>query len=139
MAFYLALKHPTSYNPPVAHLLTSQSRIGVADDILGPMKCMDCLHDGLKNLRKIWECHLISTLHAIELVLNEYVLTSKDHGRNVFWAFRFGLTVNTFKFMINHEFETFISGMSGMIESNFMSRTAAQILIVCCKANSEKI
>ena len=54
-----------------------------------------------------------------------YVLTSKDHGQNVFCAFCFGLTVNTFKFMINQEFESFISGMSGMAESNFMSRTAA--------------
>ena len=54
-----------------------------------------------------------------------YVLTSKDHGQNVFCACRFGLTVNTFKFMINHEFESFISGVSGVTESNFMSRTAA--------------
>ena len=67
--------------------------------------------------------YLIATLHAIELVLNEYVFTSKDHGQNVFCAFHFGLMVNTF--MINHEFESFISGMSGMTESNFMSRTAA--------------
>ena len=54
-----------------------------------------------------------------------YVLTSKDHGQNLFCAFRFGLTVNTCIFMINHEFESFISGMSGMTESNFMSRKAA--------------
>ena len=93
MAFYLALTHPTSYNPPVAHLLTLQSRVGVADDSRGPTKCMDCLHDGLRNLCKIWDCHLISTLHAIELIFNEYVLTSKAHGQNVFCAFRFGLTV----------------------------------------------
>ena len=34
-----------------------------------------------KNLRKNWDCHLISTLHAIELIFSEYeyVLTSKDH------------------------------------------------------------
>ena len=78
-----------------------------------------------KNLCKIWVCHLISTLHAIKLVLNEYILTSKDHGQNVFCAFHFGLTVNTFKFKINRECESFISGMSGMTESNFMSRTPA--------------
>ena len=124
MAFYLALTHPISYNRPSAHLLTLQSRVGVAHNIRGPTKCIDCLHDGL---RKIWDCHLISTLHAIELLLNEYVLRiyHKDHGRNVFCAFRFGLMVNTFKFMINHEFESFISGMSGMTESNFISRTTA--------------
>ena len=77
-----------------------------------------------KNLHKIWDWDLIATLHAIELVLNEYVFTSKDHGQNVFCAFRFGLTVNTLKFMINHESDSFISGISGMTESNFMSRTA---------------
>ena len=47
MAFYLALTHPIPYNHPVAHLLTSQSRFGIADDIRGPTKCMDCLHDRL--------------------------------------------------------------------------------------------
>ena len=104
MAFYLALTHPTSYNPPVAHLLTSQSCVGVADDIRGPKKCMDCLHDGLKNLCKIVDCHLVATLHAVEWSWY-YVFTSKDRGQNVLCAFRFGLTVNTFKFMINHEFE----------------------------------
>ena len=48
-----------------------------------------------------------------------------NHGQNVFCAFRLGLIVNTSKFMIpvNHEFESFISGMSGITESNFMSRT----------------
>ena len=40
-----------------------------------------------------------------------YVFTSKDHGQNVLGTFRFGLTVNTFKFMLNHEFEPYILGM----------------------------
>ena len=57
-------------------------------------------------------------------------INHKDHGRNVFCAFRFGFTVNTFKFMINHEIESFISGMSGMTESNFMSRTTALSSVV---------
>ena len=94
-----------------------------------------------KNLRKIWDWDLIATPHAIELVLTNtyYVFTSKDHGQNVFCAFRFGLSVNTLKFMINHESESFISGISGMTESNFMSTTTAQTLIVRCKANSEKV
>ena len=76
-----------------------------------------------KNLRKIWDWDLIATLHAIKLVLNEYILRiyqQKNHGQNVFCAFRFGLMVNTLKFMINHESESFILGISGMTESNFM-------------------
>ena len=28
------------------------------------------------KMRKIWDCHLISAVDAIELVLNEYVLRS---------------------------------------------------------------
>ena len=92
------------------------------------MKCMDIYMTDFKNLFKIGDCHLISILHAIEPIFNEYVYyvyTSKDHGQNVFCAFRFGLKVNTFKFMINHEFESFISDLSGMTASNFMPRTAA--------------
>ena len=44
----------------------------------------------------------------------DYVLTRKDHGQNVFCEFRFGLIVNTFKFMINYELESSISDMPGM-------------------------
>ena len=32
---------------PAAYLLTSHSRVGVADDIRGPTKCMNILEDGL--------------------------------------------------------------------------------------------
>ena len=53
----------------VAHLLTSQSHVGVADDICRPTNCVSCLHDRLQKLRKSVDCLLISTLHAIKLVI----------------------------------------------------------------------
>ena len=63
----------------------------------------------------------------IELVLNEYALPINQQRPWSECVLRISLclTVNTFNFMINHEFESFISGMSGVTESNFMSGKAA--------------
>ena len=74
-----SLDVPNFIKSPVPYLLTAQPLVRVADNSLGPTNCMNCLHevymtDFKKKLRKIREFHLISTLHPIELDLNEYVL-----------------------------------------------------------------
>ena len=67
---------------------------------------MYCLHDRLyKKLLKLGT--VTSYLYC---TLNEYVL---------------GIWLNILNFLINHEFESFNSGISDMTESNFMSRMAA--------------
>ena len=83
----LALTHPISYNHPVAHLLTLQSRLGLQTTFEDQRNVWIVYMTDFKNLRKIWDWDLIATLHAIELVLNEYILRiyqQKNHGQNVF-------------------------------------------------------
>ena len=69
-----------------------------------------------KKLRKIGDCHLISTLHAIELDLNEYVLNANQLRPCSECVLHISVWLNTFKFIVNHEFDTFSLCISDMTE-----------------------
>ena len=67
-------------NATILTLIHDEGRFRMRNSQCSSIFCMAfyCLHEAymtdFKKLRKIGECHLIFTLHAIELDLNEYVL-----------------------------------------------------------------